>query len=505
MPDLDLRKKYNSYIDKKYRSKGTSIWVLQRRTISTAIQCIDELEKINCSDDEIFTHLFRLTQVSDPVYRNIISAFVSQVELLFSDKDKFAKTLHRFMAVTADKIKRENRYEAFFMALSFMQEYGAKGIVVDDNVKDITTLSHIILDMFMQMTEYIRPDRYDLNQNIIGITTTGELMLRRDPYPMTDYIVYLIDGKLMNMKSPSALDILTIIQTEFKKHGFENINSFEDIDVLMADNTLYANMIFSMVRFSNEYTVDMLPDMPYSFMHGKNKILFPFLDNRIRDADMLKKQLHKRRRTLPSNGIIIEFPDENIIFQSLKLKETYKDDSIILLFKFTAKDGKNLCGYYNTKNEWFWSPLREATLRIDSERFDLSSMEKVLMDLILWIYVAYVCDDDAILPTQESFQTMFRLSNESPIHAAFYGIGGKPQKYYDADTREERIYPFDKSKYEEGERSISGFVRQLPPGHHASEKAKLLAESLGFSLKNNETYVQPFIRRQWLKPTTNEN
>lgn len=66
---------------------------------------------------------------------------------------------------------------------------------------------------------------------------------------------------------------------------------------------------------------------------------------------MLKKQLHKRRRTLPSNGIIIEFPDENIIFQSLKLKETYKDDSIILLFKFTAKDGKNLCGYYNTKNE----------------------------------------------------------------------------------------------------------------------------------------------------------
>lgn len=127
MPDLDLRKKYNSYIDKKYRSKGTSIWVLQRRTISTAIQCIDELEKINCSDDEIFTHLFRLTQVSDPVYRNIISAFVSQVELLFSDKDKFAKTLHRFMAVTADKIKRENRYEAFLWRFHLCRNMVQKG------------------------------------------------------------------------------------------------------------------------------------------------------------------------------------------------------------------------------------------------------------------------------------------------------------------------------------------------------------------------------------------
>ena len=46
---------------------------------------------------------------------------------------------------------------------------------------------------------------------------------------------------------------------------------------------------------------------------------------------------------------------------------------------------------------------------------------------------------------------------------------------------------------------INGYIRKLPDGQKASEKAVQLAKSLGYNLLPSETYVAPFERQSWFK------
>lgn len=53
-------------------------------------------------------------------------------------------------------------------------------------------------------------------------------------------------------------------------------------------------------------------------------------------------------------------------------------------------------------------------------------------------------------------------------------------------------------RYETEVKHISGYIRKLPDGQKASERAVTLAQSLGYDLADNETYVQPFERSSWI-------
>ena len=84
-------------------------------------------------------------------------------------------------------------------------------------------------------------------------------------------------------------------------------------------------------------------------------------------------------------------------------------------------------------------------------------------------------------------------------------IGGKPRDYRKkGNDDDEPLRVFDKSKYDASSKNINGFIRHLPVGQKASERAILIAESYGYELKSDETYVTPFVRRQWLKKKTEE-
>ena len=70
-----------------------------------------------------------------------------------------------------------------------------------------------------------------------------------------------------------------------------------------------------------------------------------------------------------------------------------------------------------------------------------------------------------------------------------FGLGGKLRNVYDGVQRQRS------GDYEAAEASIQGYIRKLPAGQKASEEARTLAESLGYDLEPNETYVRPFIRQ----------
>lgn len=86
--------KYAPVWDKKYRSKGESIWVFQRRTLSSACQVATTLHDMDFGKASTFLfHLVREAEECKP----IIEAVSSQVELAMANSDKFIKGYHRFL------------------------------------------------------------------------------------------------------------------------------------------------------------------------------------------------------------------------------------------------------------------------------------------------------------------------------------------------------------------------------------------------------------------------
>lgn len=86
--------KYAPVWDKKYRSKGESIWVFQRRTLSSACQVATTLHDMDFGKASTFLfHLVREAEECKP----IIEAVSSQVELAMANPDKFIKGYHQFL------------------------------------------------------------------------------------------------------------------------------------------------------------------------------------------------------------------------------------------------------------------------------------------------------------------------------------------------------------------------------------------------------------------------
>lgn len=503
MADFGLE--MNRYVDKKYSNKGVSIWVLHRRVISTAIQCVAESTDTELDASDVFTFLYHFSEGVKGDSRLILKSITGQVELAFSDPYKFAKSLYRFLSNFGDDIKQNSQYEAFFMAFSYAQEHAKHGILVDEVPTVMIPVTNIIINLFFETLEFLRPNKYNINQIVVGLSTDGKILTMRDPYPMSDVPLYHIEKIGSTKKFRNQQEFRSLIHQEYLKYGYTDIFNELDINALQGENNFLNNMVFSLVQYTNEYTTDILPESPFHFPDNIANLYYPVFSGSENDVSHLYDLTkHKRKRTLPANGAIVRFLDTENLFSSLHIKETYNNDSIILLYKLTSDKWGDISGYYNTKTGMFWSPFYSATLYVAGNEKGIRTrkFEFVVRNLVLWMYAAFVCDDTDILPTQIAFQKAFHFRNGGLPAASFFGVGGKLRKQYQQNDGLEKAVLFDRDNKFEEERPISGFVRRLPDGKKASEKAKLLAEMLGFELSENETYVQPFIRRQWLKASS---
>lgn len=91
--ELNIRLKYADIWDKKYRDKGQTIWVFQRRTLSSACVIAAQLREIDF--DKASTFMFHLAKNAGDC-KSIIEAFNSQLELAMVNPDKFIRGFHKF-------------------------------------------------------------------------------------------------------------------------------------------------------------------------------------------------------------------------------------------------------------------------------------------------------------------------------------------------------------------------------------------------------------------------
>lgn len=200
--------------------------------------------------------------------------------------------------------------------------------------------------------------------------------------------------------------------------------------------------------------------------------------------EYLSMLVRHRRRTLPANGVKINFSN-SAFYRALIIKEMFKFGDMVLLYCLSTKYG-DMSGRYNIRTNSFVTPLNQTTPRPDE-------FISAVRGLVLWAYTAATCDDAFVQTTNDSYHASFE---DDSAALEIISLGNTLRKSDGSEPSESHQRNLE--KYESKEVSLNGFIRKLPKGRTASERAKQLAQDVGLELADGETYVQPFTRNSWV-------
>ena len=455
---------HSKRLDKKYYSKGMSTLILHKRAMSTAFSVVENLRGIEYSDLALTAYFM----IKDRQLDDLAKDYERILELAMADKDKFVGKIYEFYVKTGDKIKKNGLYKKFFELTSMFLNTD------HSNMDEVTTYVYrAYTDLLLNTHEFLRENKFDVNKMAVGVDSHGKVIEIDDAYPYLDFPMTEIEHELFYI---DFIDLNYALKQHYGKYGY-NIDDSTDAAMLGNMCRAYSNTVLSMTPYMNEYTVDVLPRAGFKpdILSYLDRIPVPTGDPDFRE--MLKH----RRRTLPANGVKVHF-DNSLLYRDMLLKEVYHEDAVICLFRIEAEPGE-ISGFYNTQTGQFSSPFH---MNVENKFHFGMSVER----LFLWAYSAFSTDE--MLPTTESY----RKSLLDPFaEVSFTSIPGKLR--VPTNCRHIRSIA-GKEGYESTMKHINGYIRKLPDGQTASEKAVAIAESLGYSLAPDETYVCPFERASWI-------
>ena len=436
--------KYVDRLVRKYSAVPMETFVLMHRTLGTAVSVLDHVEMVDFAA-LTFTAYGVFADHRD--YDDLIRPFERQLELAKVKPQDFVYKLHDFYQKMSVKIKKNYDFLRLYEILAFAMDRAFATPLHQQSEQNV----HIYcayMDLLMQFTDYLHPDWKNVNELIVGIKVDGTTLITQDePIPNLD--VAAIEMKKAARAGKNIKDIKN-------KYGISG-----DIVELVNKLREYDNNVIAMVPWINEYTYDLLPERLME-VRIKEKVDFGC------SFEINKERFNRRRRTLPTNGAKIRVKGNDKI-EELYMKELFHADAIYLLCRVRMPFG-DLLIRFNSKTGDFFSPL------IGSDSGLAIKMHRYIEKVVLWAYGKQVLDDIAV-EWGDCFEGEV-VERQS--------IGGKLHAVY------------GKHEGELEDRTINGYVRKLPTGHHACEEAKERAELLGYELDSDETYVQSFIRSTWV-------
>lgn len=500
--DTDIMLHFGKWLDKKTKNMPAPMSMLIRRTVNTGTSIVSTLR--DTSFQQLSTSLYFICQ--DIQVAGFTRLYEAELELAGIDDEKFVKTLHKFFNNTARKIKEENLYQAFFEFLAIV----SKSRVRKDRPEEQMLVLDCYQSLLLQQSEYLRPNKFDLDVILCGRTTDGELMTVPDLHPNFDVPGAEIEKKIRDGWRPSSrADMDRVVRETYHRYGYKQVNSAKDMECVSQMDRMYSHHQCSLMPYINEYTYDMLPDVkhPFTTRIAGFFALQSSPDIKIEDLEELLKH---RSRTLPSNGAHFEFFDgidenqEGLIISKIHMKEMLYGDTIIMLYKLETMYGE-LSGSYNTKDGYLFSVFQEAE---DADLYDR------IKKLVLYLYATQVTRNGIEL--QQSFSQNFWYGSEGDVPLGFgdtiplgvrvFGRGGRPENVYHPTEDGRKLGPRAGSDaYESETRSIQGFVRRVGAGRTPSDEARARGLALGYDLAPDETYVQPFIKTVLRLKETNES
>ena len=451
---LEIKKK----LRKKMAGKPQPVQILMNRTLNSGLMILKDLQDIPFEKLSFDLYFF----CKDVSIKSFTREFEAQLELAAIDGEKFLAQLHNFYTKISKKIIKENLFQDFFEFASLCSRMRMERMASGGENKVITSYLNILFETM----EYLRPSKFDFSKRVVGLSTYSEVLVADDFCPYYDIASLEVEENVEKHFAPS------FITRTFAKYGI-HVSDPQDLISIGNQDRIISSSSFALLPFINEYTFDILPTkFPASEdvrMSSLESILKP---------DRLKEILKTRKRTLPTNGVEVKFPNTAFL-RNLILKEILYRDRIYLLYKIDSEDG-DYSGFYDTKEGFFYSILSDSSIG--------ESATDILASFVLYIYGCYVLDMDSV--RLDRIPYIFSFSH-SQIVAEGYQKGGKLKNVYRVEHPGSRK---DDERYKKEEKHISGFIRKLPAGKSASEEAKQYAEKLGYDLSPNETFVRPFIR-----------
>ena len=492
MSEITLR--YARWFDRKSASMPGPMKILQRRTLGTALQVIENVYDIPFEKMTTANYFF----CKDIRTEKFTRLYESQIDLAGMAPDDFVRGLHKFFNYAGRMILEEGLQREFaeFLSLSFMVSDEIRANEGSQSERSRVSTAYVCL--LLQQTQYMKSEKFYFDRCVCGISSSGEYLEIPDIYPLSDVYSAAADDRAMKlMQQGKPVDPIALVAEEYGKHGIK-ITSLQDLEHLQNIDKTFVSTMGVMMPYINEYTYDILPQPEEAFQC--NVLPYYYIKfNEQYDIPTLRDMLNRRARTLSANGVKISIKDsENDFFawKDILMKETFHSDAIVMLYKLCTVTGC-FCGFYNTKTQEFYSPLQSGQ---DVDGQLLESVER----LVLFLYASAVTRQGVEMLQNISKYTYFDIEGRFAIdafEAEIFYMGGKLRSAYgkEESTKYRPTGPRagNEEKYEAKTSAIQGFIRKVGEGRTPSPEAIERAEALGFDLAPDETYVQPFLRTSW--------
>lgn len=319
--------KAHKHIDKKYY--GTPSYLSRKHVVNTMSSVLNNIENISF-DDLTSDNFFICREVG---FQFFSEKYRGALEFAKMQPERLADQLYKMLRDLGKEIKKKDGcIEEFFLFMSLFEE----NAVVSEKYK---SLYLAYMDLLLEQSEFLKPNLYDKHHIVAGVTTEGDILLTTDPFPDIDLPVYEL-----TRSGVTGVEANILFEKLLKKHGINSIEEFYFYN--FASNT-FSNNISLLVPYINEYTFDMLPHHVYA-----TNTQIPFVKSKCID---FKERLQNRRKTLPTNGVIITF-ENSIYLKKVILKEIFHNNAIHLLCKMETTAG-DVTVRYNTKTGGFFSPF----------------------------------------------------------------------------------------------------------------------------------------------------
>ncbi|PLS15059.1 hypothetical protein CVD28_24580 [Bacillus sp. M6-12] len=447
--------------------------IKKKRTEGTAMMILDLIKGLELTS--MMSDIFMYTE--DPVAKELIKRYELQLVGAFEDPEEFKKNLHMFYQDTASYIKKNKLYKEFYSFCYFV--FSTLSMKRLEREKDFSygdALNCYYNILFQQMNYFVPHPKI-----AYGLDTSGRLLLRQETFPNLDVII--MNAYLNNKKNFTKENLYK----KYQKIGY-NIRSEFDFQRYHSNDQLITNMTLVMAYFINEHTIQINPKEQYMVAEGIE------LPKRKVNTDKYKTLLQEKRYFIPKKGLLARYDNFKDI-KEIYFQEVFTENRIVLLYKVTATNGKEFCGFYDNKLELFYSPW-------DSTDFG-GIYHRAMENVILESYCYLTTDIDEKIKGMEIERRLY-LKQEVPV------LSTKPLPsveflYEEKDeseqskNKEKQLRLFDKRNYKEGKVTIHPFVRRLPAGAKASDEAIALAKSYHYVLREGETFVRPFERTSYRK------
>ena len=456
------RKRYR----KKYSDKPLDVQIQARATFSTAAVVLAFLKDIPY--ETLISSMYVYCKDSNLLW--LTREYEKQIELAGANPKRFVFQIHKFFNDVSVKIRKQNLY---FEIVDYLGMYIELAFTsppeVNRNV--VKAYRHLLV----RTTDYLRPNKYDFKQRIIGVQSNGQPLYIPNAFPFSHISVYETNDAIDSGKLTPETALDTFIRI-YAKYGILIQSS---LDMILYDQyeKFYTHTIAALMPYINEFTCDILPIDHYKSTGAPCENV-----NTAVSLDELLISLKTRKRTLPANGTKIVFEDSAGEILELFLKETVKNNAVIMLYRLTTSAG-DLSGYFNTKSGFLYSII------LESETPDLY---RSIKQFILYCYAACV--------TNQVSTDKYVIHNEDrSIPFKIYDIGGKLRTVYNPGDAGAGTMRKVNPDFETKTVPVSENIRKLPIGQKASEQAVLLARQWGFDLDPGETFVRPFCKEVFVR------